>query len=81
MAVAANSDPKRRVTYEPLYDIDPRTGANIEVFYADPALAESIGKAGPGWFWRACQRGDLPNGPTGPFGTSYTAYRDALGTA
>jgi len=26
-----------------LYDTDPQTGATIEVFYADHALAESLG--------------------------------------
>ena len=36
--------------HEPLYDIDPRTGASIEVFYADRAL-ETFGRCGAGWFW------------------------------
>ena len=35
---------------EPLFDIDPRTGAAIEVFYADRAL-ETFGRCGAGWFW------------------------------
>ena len=30
--------------HDPLYDIDPRTGADIEVFYADRAL-ETFGGA------------------------------------
>ncbi len=34
---------KQRPQYEPLYDIDPRTGASIEVFYADRVLAKSFG--------------------------------------
>jgi hypothetical protein len=63
--------------YEPFYDINPRTGASIEVFYADPVLAESFGARGPGWFWWTCQRGFLPDRlPTGPFPNSYLAYRD-----
>jgi hypothetical protein len=67
-----------RPAYEPLYDIDPRTGASIEVFYADRVLAVSFGTRGAGWCWWACQRGCLPDGPpTGPFATSYAAYRHA----
>lgn len=67
--------------HEPLYDIDPRTGASIEVFYADREL-ESFGRCGPGWFWCSRQRG-YPSGgpPTGPFATRYAAYRHALNTA
>ena len=78
MARAVISDPKRRSAFEPLYDIDPQTGASIEVFYADPALANPFGR-GTGRFWWTCQRGFLPDGPpTGPFATS--AYRNfALG--
>jgi hypothetical protein len=68
----------RRAAYEPLYDIDPHTGASIEVFYADRVLAESFGTRA-GWFWWACQHGRLPDDPPiGPFATSYTAYRNAL---
>ena len=67
-----------RPPYEPLYDIEPSTGATIEVFFADRVLAKSFGTQ-PGWFWWACQCGRLPDmPPTGPFGTSYAAYRDAL---
>jgi hypothetical protein len=68
----------RRYTSEPLYDVDPRTGATIEVFYADRALAKSLGMRGAGWCWWTCQRGCLPGRAIGPFGTSYLAYRDAL---
>jgi hypothetical protein len=76
VARAVISDPMRRAAYEPLYDIDPQTGASVEVFYADRVLASSFGTR-PGWFWWTCQRGFLPDGPpTGPFATSYTAYRD-----
>ena len=35
---------------EPLFDIHPRTGASIEVFYADRTL-ETFGRCGAGWFW------------------------------
>ena len=63
--------------YEPLYDIDPRTGASVEVFFADRMLAQSFGARGAGWFWWTCQPGCLPDEPpTGPFATSYRAYRD-----
>jgi hypothetical protein len=65
---------------DPLYDIDPRTGANIEVFYADRAL-ETFGRCGSGWFWCSRQRGHSPGAPpTGPFATSYAAYRHAMNT-
>ena len=75
MAKAPISKSARRDPHEPLYDVDPRTGAAIEVFYADQALAKSFGTR-PGWFWWSCRRGFLPDGqPTGPFGTSYAAYR------
>jgi hypothetical protein len=80
VARAVISDPKRRAAFEPLYDIDPRSGASIEVFYADRVLAKSFGTGGAGWCWWACQPGCLPDGPPiGPFATSYAAYRDALG--
>jgi hypothetical protein len=64
--------------HEPLYDVDPRTGASIEVFYADRAL-ETFGRGGAGWFWCIRRRGFSPEGsPTGPFATSYAAYRHAM---
>jgi len=79
VARAVISDPKRRATFEPLYDIDPRSGASIEVFFADRVLAESFGAGGAGWCWWACRPGCLPEGPpTGRFATSYAAYRNAL---
>jgi hypothetical protein len=65
---------------EPLFDVDPRTGANIEVFYAYRRL-ETFGRHGAGWFWWPRRRGFSPDGPaTGPFPTSYAAYRDAMST-
>jgi hypothetical protein len=79
MARAVISDPKRRPALEPLYDIDPRTGATIEVFYADRTLAVSFGARNAGWFHWSCQGSSLPEcPPIGPFGSSYLAYRDAL---
>jgi hypothetical protein len=80
MARAIVSKMNRRPAYEPLYDIDPRTGASIEVFYADKVLAESFGTGGAGWFWWSCKPSCLPDAPpTGPFATSYSAYRDWIG--
>ena len=76
VARAVISDPKRHTACEPLYDIDPQTGASVEIFYADSALAMSFG-ARAGWFWWECQPGFLPEGlPIGPFATSYAAYRN-----
>jgi hypothetical protein len=64
--------------HEPLYDIDPRTGASIEVFFADRAL-ETFGRCGSGWFWCSRRRGFSPERQaTGPFATSYAAYRHAM---
>jgi hypothetical protein len=68
----------QQARYEPLYDVHPGTGASIEVFYADRPL-ETLGRASAGWFWWRRRRGSLPDGPaTGPFATSYAAYRNAL---
>jgi hypothetical protein len=44
------SNPRQRAAHEPLYDIHPRSGISIEVFYADRGL-ESSGREGAGWFW------------------------------
>ena len=77
MARAVISDPKRRTAHEPLYDVDTQTGASVEIFYADRALATSFGAGGAGWYWWSCQRGSLPDdGPIGPFTSSYLAYRE-----
>ena len=74
------SNSRQDARHEPLFDVDPRTGASIEVFYTDRSL-ETFGRCGPGWFWWSRRRGCSPNGsPTGPFATSYAAYRHALGT-
>jgi hypothetical protein len=73
-------NPTQCARHEPLYDINPRTGACIEVFYADRTL-ETFGRCGAGWFWWSRRRGCSPDGsPTGPFATSYAAHRHALGT-
>ena len=62
---------------EPLYDVHPRTGAAMEVFYADRTLEN--GRGGAGWFWWSRRRGFSPEcSATGPFPTSYAAYRDAV---
>ena len=76
------SSPSRGPAYEPLYDIDPHTGATIEVFYGDAVLARSFGAQGPGWFVWRCERDAPPSvPPAGPFATSYAAYRASSGAA
>jgi hypothetical protein len=75
------SSTRQRAAHEPLYDIDPLTGISIEVFYSDRTL-ETFGRGGAGWFWCSRQRGFSPGGPaTGPFSTSYAAYRHAMARA
>ena len=74
---AVTFNPRR----EPFFDVDPQTGATIEVFYADRRL-ETFGKGGAGWFWWSRRRGFSPDGlPIGPFPTSYSAYRNAMNMA
>jgi hypothetical protein len=76
--LAGTLNPKQRA---PLYDTNRATGVSIEVFYADRRL-ETFGRCGAGWFWWPRQRGCSPCGsPTGPFATSYAAYRHAMVTA
>jgi hypothetical protein len=41
--------------YEPFFDIHPRTGISIEVFFADRTL-ETFGRCGAGWFWWSRRR-------------------------
>jgi hypothetical protein len=78
MAPRAPSNPRQSARHEPLFDIHPRTGASIEVFYADRAL-ETFGRYGPGWFWWFRGPGFAPDGSrNGPFATSYAAYRHAM---
>jgi hypothetical protein len=72
---------KQRARREPLYDINPRTGVSFEVFFSDRTL-ETFGRCGSGWFWWSRRRGFSPDGsPTGPFATSYAAYRHAMNVA
>jgi hypothetical protein len=79
MAKLVTSHSDRCAVNEPLYDVDPRTGDTVEIFHADSALAKSFGTR-PGWHWWSCRRGFLPDRqPTGPFPTSYAAYRNMLG--
>jgi hypothetical protein len=81
MIPQAPSNPGQRTGREPLYDVDLQTGVSIEVFYADRAL-ETFGRGGAGWFWWSRRRGLSPDGPaTGPFATSYAAYRHAVNAA
>ena len=69
---------RRHQKHAPFFDVDPVTGASIEVFYADRTL-ETFGRSGAGWFWWPRQRGFAPNKLAhGPFPTRYSAYRDAL---
>jgi hypothetical protein len=66
--------------HDPLFDIVPETGVSIEVFYLDRTL-ETFGRCGAGWFCWPRRRGCSPDGPaTGPFPTSYAAYRHAMTT-
>jgi hypothetical protein len=75
--MAATSNPGQR---EPLFDVHPLTGISFEVFYSDRTL-ETFGRRGAGWFWWSRRRGFSPAGPaTGPFPTSYAAYRNAVTT-
>ena len=81
MAVQEPSNPRQRAAHEPLFDVHPQTGASIEIFYADHAL-ETFGRCGSGWFWWPRRLGFSPDGPaTGPFASSYGAYRHAMTTA
>jgi hypothetical protein len=71
------SDLVRHAKFEPLYDVDLSTGGMIEVFFADRVFD---GMRGRGWYW---WKSRPPSGtpewpPTGPFWTSYGAYRDAV---
>jgi len=69
---------RRNPRFAPLFDVDPVTGATIEVFYADRSL-ETFGRGDSGWFWHFRRRGHAPEGAArGPFPSSYSAYRNAL---
>jgi hypothetical protein len=78
--MALTSNPQS-ASCEPLFDVHPQTGVNFEIFYADHTL-ETFGRSGAGWFWWPRRRGFPPDSPaTGPFATSYAAYRHAMATA
>jgi hypothetical protein len=65
---------------QPIHDVHPLTGTPIEVFYSDRTL-ETFGRSGAGWFWWSRRRGFPPDGPpTGPFATSYRAFKHAMNT-
>jgi hypothetical protein len=71
---------KRDPKCEPLYDTNPRTGATLEVFYADTALATCLSIRRAGWCHWTCRPGCWqPTTPRGPFASRYVAYRDAVG--
>jgi hypothetical protein len=74
MPAASGSRPARHAGCT-LYEVDPRSGQTIEIFYADSAVAQSFGARGAGFYWR--KRGCLPDVTTGPFIVCLDAYRDA----
>ena len=74
MTMAISSGPMRRAECA-FYEIDPRTGATVVVFYADGLAAQSFGARGAGFYWR--ERGSA-NVPSGPFFVCLDAYRDAM---
>lgn len=53
---APTSNTRQLVRHEPLFDIHPRTGTSIEVFYADRTL-ETFGRCGAGWLWQSRRHG------------------------
>jgi hypothetical protein len=61
-----------------LYEIDPVSGAIIEIFYADRAVAQAFGARGAGWYWRTRETDCSPDAPSGPFFVCLDAYRDAF---
>jgi hypothetical protein len=52
------------ISFNPVFDIHPVTGASIELFYAD-RTPETFGWRGAGWFWWPRQRSFAPDGRTG----------------
>jgi hypothetical protein len=69
--------PQHHPKYEPFYLV-PRgqQRRTIEAFYPDRVFD---GMRSAGWFWWSCKPGSVPQWPSvGPFGTSYSAYRDAV---
>ena len=81
MVPQSTPKPTQPPRHEPLFDVHPRTGSTIEVFYADRTV-ETFGRCGAGWFWCCRRRGLSSVGlATGPFATSYAAYRHAISEA
>jgi hypothetical protein len=75
---STTSGPGNRARHKPLYDVIPGTEVGIEVFFSDRTM-ETFGRVGAGWFWWPRRRGFAPKGErSGPFATSYAAYRHAL---
>jgi len=75
------SNPGQRARIEPLFDVHPRTGASVKVFYADRTL-ETFGRLG-GWLVLVVSPARLSASrpSVGPFPTGYGAYRHAINTA
>lgn len=66
--------------FDPTRENDPHALPDCEVYYVsqDDIDMESFSDAFPGWYWRACFPGCLPDGdPVGPFGTELLAIEDA----
>jgi hypothetical protein len=76
MTIAISSHRTRRAECA-LYEIDPRTGATVEIFYADRAVAQSFGGSAAGWYWRYRLTDRSPGAASGPFLVCLDAYRDA----
>jgi hypothetical protein len=57
------------------YEMDPTTGATIEIFCADRVVAQSFSAHPAGWYRQ--ERG-LPVLPSGPFIVCLDACRDAV---
>ncbi len=66
MAIAISSRPARRAQCA-FYDVDPRSGETIEIFYADALVAQSFGAHAAGWYWRYRQPDLSVDVPVGPF--------------
>ena len=79
--MTTHSFDRRNLKFAPLFDVDPVTRASIEVFYADRTL-ETFGREHSGWFWHVRRPAHAPEGPTtGPFPSSYSAYRNAVSSS
>lgn len=64
--------------FDPERESDPHALPDGEVFYADDLVDDEGELPGPGWFWRACFPGCLPDGPPiGPFDSEEEALEEA----